>query len=176
MGLAVVHGIVKGHNGAITAASQVGKGTVFTIYLPRITVEAASIKESQRPYPKGTERILFVDDEDIQVRAMNRLLEHLGYQVVGLTDAGKALDTFRRQPGAFDLVITDQTMPDICGDDLARRILRIRPDLPVIICTGYSESFNEEQAFAMGIRAFIMKPFSIREIAEKIRGVLTPVS
>jgi CheY-like chemotaxis protein len=113
-----------------------------------------------------------VDDEGIQVRAMNKLLEHLGYRVVGLADAAEALELFRRQPGAFDLAIMDQTMPRLSGGELAREILRIRPDLPVILCTGFSESINEEEALAMGIRAFVMKPFSVKEIAETIRRLL----
>ncbi|MCX6567499.1 MAG: PAS domain S-box protein [Candidatus Aminicenantes bacterium] len=173
MGLAVVHGIVKSHGGAITAVSDIGKGTIFTIYLPRVSGAAATVKESREPYPKGTERILFVDDENIQVRAMHKLLEHLGYSVVGLTDSVEALETFRRLPGAFDLAIMDQTMPRLSGGELAREMLRIRPDLPVILCTGYSESLNEEQALAVGIKAFVMKPFSVKEIAESIRRVLT---
>jgi PAS domain S-box-containing protein len=176
MGLAVVHGIVKSHGGAINVESDIGKGTVFTIYLPRVSGEAATVKESREPYPKGTERVLFVDDEDIQVRAMNKLLEHLGYRVLGLTDAEEALETFRRQPDAFDLVIMDQTMPRLSGGELAREILRIKPDLPVMLCTGYSETLDEEQALAMGIKAFIMKPFSVKEISERIRRVLTPAS
>jgi PAS domain S-box-containing protein len=176
MGLAVVHGIVKSHGGAINAASDIDKGTVFTIYLPRVSGVAETVKESREPYPKGTERILFVDDEDIQVRAMNKLLEHLGYRVVGLTDACKALEMFRRHPGAIDLAIMDQTMPRLSGGELAREILRIRPDLPVILCTGYSETLNEEQALTVGIRAFIMKPFSVQEIAEGIRRALKPAS
>jgi CheY-like chemotaxis protein len=172
MGLAVVHGIVKSHGGAISVSSELGKGAAFTIYLPRVTGRVAAAKETQEPLPRGSERILFVDDEGIQVRAMNKLLEHLGYRVVGLADAAEALELFRRQPGAFDLAIMDQTMPRLSGGELAREILRIRPDLPVILCTGFSESINEEEALAMGIRAFVMKPFSVKEIAETIRRLL----
>ena len=172
MGLAVVHGIVKSHGGAISVASELGKGTTFTIYLPRI-VGAPQAREEPSPlFSGGTERILFVDDEDIQVRAMNKLLEHLGYRVVGVSDPRAALELFRRQPEAFDLAIMDQTMPSMAGLELAREILKLRPGLPVILCTGYSESVDEAQALASGISAFMLKPFSVTEIAEAIRRVL----
>jgi PAS domain S-box-containing protein len=173
MGLAVVHGIVKSHDGAIWVRSESGKGTDFTILLPRVPGTPDSGKtEAPAPYPRGTERILFVDDEDIQVRAMSRLLEHLGYRVVGMTDSRAALETLRRDPGAFDLVILDQTMPNLSGADLARETLTLRPDLPIILCTGYSETIDEEHALAMGVRAFMLKPFSARDIAVAIRRVL----
>ncbi|MEN6560305.1 MAG: PAS domain S-box protein [Acidobacteriota bacterium] len=176
MGLAVVHGVVKGHGGAISVSSEVGKGTTFTVYLPRVAGEAARTEESPEPFAKGTERILFVDDEDIQVRAMTKLLEHLGYRVVGLTDAVEALELVRKDPGAFDLVIMDQTMPRLSGGEMAGEILRLRPGLPLILCTGYSETLDEEQALAMGIRAFVMKPFSVKEIALSIRRALAPAA
>jgi CheY-like chemotaxis protein len=172
MGLPVVHGIVKSHGGDITAASEFGRGTTFTIYLPRIVGSRPAMEEAPQPFPTGTERVLFIDDEDIQVRAMNKLLEHLGYRVVGLSDPVAALDIFRRQPEAFDLAIMDQAMPGISGIELARDILRIRPGLPVILCTGYSEALNEEEALAIGVKAFMLKPFSVKEIAETIRRVL----
>jgi len=172
MGLAVVHGIVKSHGGAITVASRLGKGTTFTIYLPRIIGLPPAKEEAPQAFAGGTERVLFIDDEDIQVRAMNKLLEHLGYRVVGLSDPRAALDLFRRQPEAFDVAITDQTMPGMAGIDLAREILKVRPGLPVILCTGYSETVNEEEALASGISAFMLKPFSVKEIAETIRRVL----
>ncbi len=176
MGLAMVHGIVKSHGGAITVASNVGKGSEFTVYLPRVSGEVAEARESRAPLPKGTERILFVDDEDIQVRAMTKLLEHLGYRVLGFTDAVEALEAFRTEPGAFDLAIMDQTMPRLSGGELARELLLIKPGLRIILCSGYSETFDEGQALAMGIRAFIMKPFSAMEIAESIRRVLAAAS
>jgi PAS domain S-box-containing protein len=174
MGLAVVHGIVKSHGGAISLSSEIGKGTAFTIHLPRVTGPAEVVKEIREPFPKGTEKILFVDDEDIQVRAMDKLLAHLGYHVVGLTDAREALRVFRKQPEAFDLAITDQAMPHMSGGELAQELLRARPDLPIILCTGYSETLNEEGALALGIKAFVMKPFSVKEIAAAIRRVLPP--
>ncbi|MGZ7065698.1 MAG: hybrid sensor histidine kinase/response regulator, partial [Candidatus Aminicenantales bacterium] len=172
MGLAVVHGIVKGHGGAISLSSELGKGTEFAVYLPRVTGIRQAEKETTAPYPTGTERILFVDDEVMQVRAMSKLLEHLGYRAVGLTDPRQALEVFRRHPRAFDVLITDQTMPNMSGIELACEILKTRPDLPVIVCTGYSETLGEKEALAMGIKDFMMKPFSVREIAEAIRRVL----
>jgi PAS domain S-box-containing protein len=174
MGLPVVHGIIKSHDGAITVASEPGKGTTFTIYLPRIVGARPSMEEAPRPFAKGTERVLFVDDEDIQVRAMNNLLEYLGYRAVGLSDPRAALELFRREPGAFDLAIMDQSMPQMLGIELAREILQVRPGLPVILCTGYSETLNEEEALAAGVSAFVLKPFTVKEIAEKIRRVLPP--
>ncbi len=172
MGLAVVHGIVKSHGGAISLCTDPGKGTEFTIFLPRVAGTKQVVEKGRGSYPKGTERVLFVDDEDIQVRAMCRLLEHLGYQVVGLTSSRAALEVVRREPGAFDLAIMDQTMPEMSGAELAREILRLRPDLPVILCTGYSETINEEQALAMGVKAFMLKPFTAKDIAVAIRRVL----
>jgi PAS domain S-box-containing protein len=174
MGLPVVHGIVKSHDGAITVASEVGKGTTFTIYLPRIVGAPAAVPEPPQTFAMGTERVLFVDDEEMQVRAMDNLLQHLGYKVVGLTNPRDALELFRHDPGAFDLAIMDQSMPQMLGVELAREILRLRPGFPIILCTGFSETLNEEEALAAGVGAFMFKPFSVKEIAGKIRGVLSP--
>ena len=172
MGLSVVHGIVKSYGGAVTCSSEPGKGTVFNIYLPRIAEHKRAGRDSEEPLPRGTERVVFVDDEDLQVRAMTRLLNHLGYRVTAFTDARKALDFVRRQAGSVDLLITDQTMPAMSGDQLAREVLRRRPGLPVILCTGFSETLDQDAALAIGVKAFVMKPFSVREIAETIRSAL----
>jgi len=174
LGLSVVHGIVKSHDGAITVSSEVGKGTAFTILLPRITEPVGGSSETGADVPRGRERVLFVDDEALQSKAMGRLLSHLGYQVTALNDPVEALQTFLKDPGAFDLVILDQAMPRMTGGALAAAILKARPGMPVILCTGYSEGLTEGQAAAIGIKAFLWKPFSLREIAVTIRRVLGP--
>jgi PAS domain S-box-containing protein len=169
MGLAVVHGIVKNHKGAITVYSEMGKGTTFNIFLPRIQDEIRAESGSLESIPAGRERILVVDDEEPQLQSVTRMLEKLGYNVVAKTDSLEALDLFQSEPDAFDLVITDQTMPKMTGDKLVRSILSIRPDIPVILCTGFSEVIDADEAKALGIREFVMKPFTVREMAEKIR-------
>jgi PAS domain S-box-containing protein len=172
MGLAVVHGIAKNHGGAITVYSEIGKGSTFNIFLPQIIDERKSETPPPIPVSGGKERILFIDDEEIQIRSVQPMLERLGYRVIAKTDALEALDTFRLKPDEFDLLITDQTMPRMTGRDLAQEILRVRPDIPIILCTGFSEVIHEEEAKAIGIREFIMKPFSMNEMAGIIRKSL----
>jgi signal transduction histidine kinase/CheY-like chemotaxis protein len=172
MGLAVVHGIVKNHGGAITIYSEIGKGSTFNVFLPQIISELRTEAPPSEPISRGKERILLIDDEEIQIRSVQPMLERLGYRVIAKTDAIEALDIFRSKPNEFDLVITDQTMPHMTGRELAEEILRIRPDIPIILCTGFSEVIHEEEAKAMGIREFIMKPSSLNEMAGKIRKSL----
>jgi CheY-like chemotaxis protein len=172
MGLAVVHGIVKNHGGAITVYSELGRGTTFNVFLPRLKGGQEARANALESLPTGKERILFIDDEEIQIRSVLPMLERLGYQVVGQTDPKKALEIFHNRPESFDLVMTDQTMPSLTGEKLTAKLLRLRPDIPVILCTGFSETIDEEKAKAMGIRAFLLKPFSVKEIAETIRRVL----
>jgi PAS domain S-box-containing protein len=174
LGLSVVHGIVKSHDGAIAVSSEPGRGTKFTILLPRITPPARGFSENSVDVPTGSERVLFVDDEILQAKAMSRLLGHLGYRVTAFTDPVEALETFRRDPTAYDLMILDQTMPRMTGGELATEVLKLRPALPIILCTGFSEGLSEGQAAALGIRAFLWKPFSLKEIALIIRQVLQP--
>lgn len=172
MGLAVVHGIVNRHGGAITVYGEPGKGTTFHVLLPRVESTMPMEDEKIEPLLTGNERILLVDDEQTLVNMGERMLKRLGYQVVPRTSSVKALEIFREQPGKFDLVITDQTMPDMTGEHLARELMNIRPDIPIILCTGYSQIISEKEAKAMGIAGYIMKPIVMRDLAKAIRGLL----
>jgi PAS domain S-box-containing protein len=176
LGLSVVHGIVKAHNGDIRVYSEPGKGTVFHVYLPLIKPQN---KETGLALPEmiqgGSERVLLVDDEEPIVRIEKQTLERLGYQVTSRTSSGEALDVFRTHPDKFDLVITDMTMPNMTGDKLAAELINIRPDIPIILCTGFSEEISRERAAAMGIKGFLMKPIVKRDLAETIREVLDKI-
>jgi two-component system cell cycle sensor histidine kinase/response regulator CckA len=173
LGLAVVDGIVRTHGGAITAYSEPDKGTTFHIYLPRIEhPEGAVEAEEIKPLPKGHEHILFVDDEKPLIDIGKQTLERLGYKVTTRTSSTEALEAFRAQPEKFELVITDQTMPTMSGETLAKELTQIRPDTPVILCTGYSETRSEQKLTALGIREVLRKPIIVREMANTIRRVL----
>jgi len=173
MGLAVVHGIIKGHGGSIEVLSRPGQGSTFLIYLPLLEDRAAeSRQEKPGPVPGGEEGILFVDDEEAIVDVSRQLLERLGYRVSALTSSLEALELFRAGPDQIDLVITDQTMPQMTGAELAQEMLRLRPELPIILCTGFSEQMSAQKAEAMGIRRFAMKPLVGRELARVVRQAL----
>jgi CheY-like chemotaxis protein/two-component sensor histidine kinase len=177
LGLAVVYGTVKAYGGDIKIDSEVGKGTAIQIYLPLTEkTEKASLPEPEVAHPTGNERILFVDDEEMVVHIANLMLERLGYQVTSHTDSAEALEAFRADPGAYDLVISDMTMPKMTGDRLAAELLKIRPGLPVIICTGYSERMGQGEIEAIGVRGFLKKPISISDISRKVRDILDAAS
>jgi signal transduction histidine kinase/ActR/RegA family two-component response regulator len=172
LGLAVVHGIVKKYGGAIRVESQLGKGTTFHIYLPKANIAAPINTDQPKSIIGGSERILFVDDEKMLVAIGQQTLERLGYNVVSRTSPIEALELFKAKPDHFDLVITDQTMPGMTGDALARELMGINPNLPIIICTGYSHTIDQERAKQIGVKAFVMKPILIHEIAAAVRQVL----
>jgi PAS domain S-box-containing protein len=170
LGLSVVYGIVKSYGGAITVQSEVGKGTEFNVYLPSVIEDTGrSEAKEDRPIPGGKERILFVDDEAALVHLAIGVLSGLGYEVVGKTSSLEALELFRARPDSFDLVITDMTMPNMTGSELAQQLMRMRPGIPIILCTGFSETVTQEKARAIGVREFIMKPIVQRQMAAAIR-------
>ena len=172
LGLAVVHGIIANHGGAIWVDSAPGHGTTFAVYLPRSDRATAPVISPEEAVPTGHECLLFVDDEDMLARLGQVALERLGYEVVVCTSGLEALDTFRVAPERFALVITDHTMPHMTGIDLTHALRRIRPALPIILCTGSNDLIMAEKARALGIEAFCMKPLLIRDLSRLIRQVL----
>jgi len=172
MGLSVVHGIVTGLGGTITVDSDPNQGTRFEVYLPALPKETKVDASEEKILPVGNERILFVDDEPFQTDMLKHLLGLLGYTVETRNSGTEALMLFTEDPRAFDLVITDMIMPEMTGDRLARQMLEIRPDLPIILATGYSEGITEAEAKEMGLRAYALKPLVMEELARLIRQVL----
>jgi CheY-like chemotaxis protein len=172
MGLAVVHGIIKGHGGGIRVQSKHGKGTRFDILFPVIGKQMESETEELKALPTGNEHILFIDDEETLIDLGESMLKKLGYRVETRTRPNEALEIFGAAPDRFDLVISDMTMPGMTGDILAAELMKIRSDIPVIICTGYSERIDEQKAGDLGIKGFIMKPFTIRGLSKTVRAVL----
>lgn len=172
MGLAVVHGIVESYRGTITANSEPGKGSTFEIFFSNVKTDVSPKTESIDQFLGGQERVLFVDDEKAIVDAMQRMLSHLGYRVTERTSSIEALEAFKADPERFDLVIADMTMPNMTGVDLARELLKTRRDIPVILCTGFSELIDQDKAKAIGIKAFLMKPVVMAKMAKIIREVL----
>ena len=172
MGLSVIHGIVTQCGGAITVESEVGEGTTFEVLFPVVVDKPRGGEEpSENESLGGTECILFVDDEPVLTKMYQRMLEHYGYTVVGRMSGTEALELFRHTPDRFDVVVTDQTMPHMTGAELAKEILQIRPEMPIILCTGYSATVSPELATAMGIRAHVMKPILSRDLTRIIRKI-----
>lgn len=174
MGLSVVHGIVEKLRGYIKVDSESGKGTTFKVYFP---VNDAMIQDKDGLIARGTiqvgaEHILLIDDEEAIIKMLSQSLERLGYEITSSNSPIEALEIFQSSPQAFDLIVTDMSMPKISGDKLASKLLAIRADIPIVVCTGYSENFTAKKATAMGIRDYVMKPLSIQELSGKIRKIL----
>ncbi len=172
MGLSIIHGIVNTYGGFIQVDSEYGQGTTFRVYLPIVYGDKEKEETQSDLSPEGEERILFVDDEEMLVNGGRELLEGLGYQVTGTTSAVEALEVFKKSPTHFDLVITDQTMPNITGTQLASQVLQIRQDIPIILSTGYTAMITEEDVKKLGIKALACKPLTKNELAMLIRKVL----
>ncbi len=172
LGLAVVRGIVTNHGGAIHVKSEIGKGSVFQIYLPRISSPKSSKKEKVEKHLRGDERILLVDDESQLVNIGRSMLQRLGYKVTATNSSAEALEIFLARPHDFDLVLTDQTMPDITGIHLAEEILSVRSDIPIVLNTGFSDQIDPEQAKQIGISEFLEKPFTAAILSAALRRAL----
>ncbi len=172
LGLSVVYGIVRDHGGRIHVVSEPGQGTTINVYLPLIDTVEPTKSEDMEPIPKGSEHVLFVDDEAAILDVTKAMLTTLGFKVTARQSSTEALELFRSQPGSFDIVVTDMTMPHMRGDELAAELLKIRSDIPIILCTGYSDLISEEKAREIGIRQFLMKPLSLGDLARAVRKVL----
>ena len=172
LGLSVAHGIVKSHKGGMSVSSRPGKGSVFRVYLPKAKPGASVAVAATEALLGGNERVLFVDDEELIVDASRKMLERLGYQVTATTDGREALRIFKKNPHQFDLVITDRFMPVMAGENLGQAMILIRPDIPIILSTGYSDSDTIDRAKALGFRGFLIKPFTMEEAARIVRSVL----
>jgi len=172
MGLAVVHGIVKNHGGVISVSSQPEKGSAFKILFPKVEADHASEKETPEEVPRGKEKILYVDDETALAEIGKQMLEYLGYRVESKTNPLDALELFKVDPYLFDLVVTDMAMPLMTGKALAKELMNIRPDIPIILTSGYSDQIDEGKAAELGIQAYVMKPLNTTHLAKTIRDAL----
>lgn len=173
IGLSIVHGFLKSHGGTVTVESEPGKGSLFSVYLPLYSEKSAEIlSPASGAAPGGSEKILLIDDEEIILSSLERVFTKSGYQVVAIQDSREALRIFTEGPKEFDLVITDLSMPKMTGIELTRKILDIRPDIPVILCTGYNEDLSGQEARSLGIRELLLKPASSNELKMIVRRAL----
>ena len=172
LGLVVAQGIVKSMSGLITVDSTVGEGTCFSILLPRTEAQVDDFEAFINELPHGTERILIVDDEEALTRMLSEMLTSLGYRVTTFNSSQQALAAFTENPESFDLVVTDQAMPKMTGGELAQNILRIRPGLPIILCTGFSQTLTPELARKTGINEYLLKPVTMEDLSNSVRSVL----
>ncbi len=176
LGLAVAQSIVKKHGGNILFSSKIGAGTDFYIYLPVLdkkpVTESSDILKIKSLLPVGTETILLVDDEDTIIDTGREMLEYLGYSVEAYSKSIYAFNEFKKSPEKYDLIISDMTMPEMNGDEMARKMIAIRPDIPIVICTGYNPKIDEKTALAIGLKAFIFKPLTFQKLATTVRDVL----
>jgi CheY-like chemotaxis protein len=172
LGLAVVHGIVTNCGGNITVESEPGEGTTMSVRLPVIMAAQETSAGESDDLPRGTERILFIDDEHEILRIGSRILSSLGYKVTSIDNSAQALQEFLADPQRYDLILTDQTLPGMVGSEIVKRALEVRPGMPVVMCTGYSHSLDEEKAREIGARSLLLKPFTMPGLAEAVRRAL----
>jgi CheY-like chemotaxis protein len=174
LGLAIIYGIVEDYKGLIEVESVPGKGTSFEIYIPALLENVSPAVEavSDSAPLTGKETILVVDDEQSLVNLQKKVLERLGYTVFAMTNSEEALEKFREDPECFDLMITDQTMPNLCGFNLAVDVLKIKPGFPVILCSGYTSAVTEEDTLAEGIKRYVTKPVGNKALAIMVRELL----
>ena len=168
----ILNALAQSYGGAIQVYSENGQGTTFNVYIPAVKQAAEIEPITEAVLPRGNEHILLVDDESVLIEVGQKMLEMLGYKVTPCNDSLEALSIFRQAPDAIDLVLTDMTMPNMTGDKLACALMQIRPDIPVILCTGYSKKINREKALDIGIEAFLYKPIVGLELAQTVRKVL----
>jgi CheY-like chemotaxis protein len=172
LGLAVVHGIMKNHDGGIAVYSEPGRGTAFRLFFPAAATTASKVQDA--PSPKKhecTENILYVDDEEALVMFLTRTLQRRGYKVTGETDPVRAIELFRSNPQAYDAVITDMTMPQLTGFDLVKQVLAIRPGIPIIMTSGFVRHEDEERALKMGVRYVILKPDTSNQMGRALERI-----